>query len=137
MNASGYSGTPLAGKLGIKEGFRVFLFKAPENFWTLFDELSENLVQVDESQKETIDYMHFFVTKPEELELALNQSLPWLKKEGALWISWPKKTANIPSELDKWMVLSTGRASGLVDVKVAAIDETWSGQKFVYRKQDR
>ena len=77
------------------------MFEAPEYFWTLFDELPENLVQVDKSKNESIDYMHFFVSNVQELEAALDQFLPWLKKEGALWISWPKKTASIPSEVDK------------------------------------
>ena len=92
MNESaGYSRTPLARKLGIKEGHRIFLFHPPDYFWTLFHELPQDIVQMEEGSKESIDYMHFFVTDPKDLDFALVQNLPWLKKDGLLWISWPKK----------------------------------------------
>ena len=84
-----------------------------------------------------MDYLHFFVTQVDQLEFAISNFLPYMKLSGILWISWPKKTSDIPSEVDKWVVLQTGRNAGLVDVKVAAIDANWSGQKFMYRRKDR
>jgi hypothetical protein len=92
--------------------------------------------QVEEGQEASINYMHFFVIKARVLDFELQKILPLLKKVGLLWISWPKKTSGMQSEVDKGALLQKGREIGLVDVKVAAIDDVWSGQKFVYRKGD-
>ena len=137
MNEAGYSGTPLARKLGIKENFQIHLYRPPKHFWTLFDELPAGVEQLEEAEIKSLDYLHCFVTEPEQLEFALNTLLPWMKSTGSLWISWPKKSSGIPTEVDKWTVLQMGRAVGLVDVKVAAVDHIWSGQKFMYRRSDR
>jgi hypothetical protein len=136
MTTAGYSGTPLAQKLGIKKGHKIYLFRPPEYFCTLFDELPQDMEQVEEGQEASINYMHFFVIKARVLDFELQKILPLLKKVGLLWISWPKKTSGMQSEVDKGALLQKGREIGLVDVKVAAIDDVWSGQKFVYRKGD-
>ena len=99
--------------------------------------LPEGLELVDSPGNNSLDYLHLFVTESNDLHYAMSTMLPWLKKDGGLWISWPKKTSRLQTDVDKWQVLEAGRAVGLVDVKVAAIDETWSGQKFMYRRQDR
>lgn len=134
---AGYSGTPLAKKLGIKEGYKVLIIDAPEYYWSLFSELPPNIEVVNDGEVETIHFIHLFTTDLTAFERNLTKVAPLLKKDGLLWISWPKKSAKIPTTVDKWAVMRLGQAVGLVDVKVAAVDDSWSGLKFVYRKEDR
>ncbi len=134
---SGYSKTPLAKKLGIKTGFKVLTINAPEYYWDLFESLPDALEVSDEMTHQEYDFIHIFATELVALQEHLNKSKPLLSKQGTLWISWPKKSAKIATDVDKWAVMEAGQAIGLVDVKVAAVNETWSGHKFVYRKKDR
>ena len=134
--SAGYSGTPLAKKLGIKPGFKVRAINAPKDYQTFFDVWPED-VQLTSARNADIDVIHIFASTAETLEDFLKQATPCLKTDGALWISWPKKSSKIPSEIGKFDVMKAGQAAGLVDVKVAAIDDDWSGHKFVYRLQDR
>ena len=132
----GYSGTPLLQKLGIKPSYRVALLNVPSEVET---ELREALksCQMAGNGRGPLDYIHFFVKSKAEL----GQKFPRLAKQlapaGILWISWPKKTSGVVSDLDENVVRKIGLATGLVDVKVCAVSEVWSGLKFVVRKQDR
>ncbi|MFS4467411.1 DUF3052 domain-containing protein [Maribacter sp. 2210JD10-5] len=138
MSTSGYSGTPLAKKLGIKEGFSIQVFNPPKPYRTFFEDLPKDIdVHKDASANIPMDFIHIFVAHPEELESLFSLAKHNLKKDGMLWISWPKKTSQIVTTLDKFAIMNYGQKKGLVDIKVAAIDADWSGHKFVYRVKDR
>ncbi len=136
MPTAGYSGTPLAKKLGIKSGFKYWVYKAPGHYFDLFDDLPSGLNKTENLESE-MDFVHLFCTDKEDLKQMIPEVKGNLKKEGLTWISWPKGSSKIPTDINREVVRELGLASGLVDVKVAAIDEDWSGLKFVYRKKDR
>lgn len=138
MSTSGYSKTPLYKKLGIKAGFLIHVYNSPKNYLDFFHEFPEEVVISNSDQEtESVDFIHIFATSEAELSKAFSIAKPALKKNGVLWISWPKKSSKIPTEIDKFFVMKYGVDNGLVDVKVAAIDADWSGHKFVYRVKDR
>ena len=138
MPTAGYSGTPLAKKLGIKSGFTIQVLNEPKPYLTFFNDFPKDVVILGEAvQKEKIDFIHVFATNLSQLEELILKAKPNLKKTGILWLSWPKKTSAIPSELNKFDVMKCGLDHGLVDTKVAAIDTDWSGHKFMYRIKDR
>lgn len=138
MSTAGYSKTPLSKKLGIKENFLIQIHNSPKSYTDFFYEFPSGVIISEGRQgKETVDFIHIFATTEQELSDAFSIAKPSLKKTGQLWISWPKKSAKISSEIDKFFVMKYGLDNGLVDVKVAAIDENWSGHKFVYRVKDR
>ncbi|MEQ6124516.1 DUF3052 domain-containing protein [Pseudotenacibaculum sp. MALMAid0570] len=138
MSTAGYSGTPLAKKLGIKENFLIQVYNSPKNYIDFFHEFPKGVVLSNSNQGiKTIDFIHIFATTEEELSQAFHLAKPTLKKNGSLWISWPKKTSKIVSEINKFDVMKYGLDHGLVDVKVAAVDKDWSGHKFMYRTKDR
>nr|WP_299382170.1 DUF3052 domain-containing protein [Allomuricauda sp.] len=134
---SGYSNTPLAKKLGIKNGFKVFLYNEPSHYIGLFSDLPDDLSYADTIAKETIDFIHIFCTSRSELEKYAQMAKPGLKKTGLMWISWPKGSSNIPTDLKREPVREYMLSIGLVDIKVTAVDQDWSGLKFVYRTKDR
>ena len=136
MATAGYSGTPLAKKLGIKSGHKMRVLNAPKPYADFFEELPEEVELVTDPNVE-VDFIHLFATTVEQLESAMGLAKPTLKMNGSLWVSWPKKTSGIHSEIDKFFVMACGQRAGLVDTKVAAIDEQWSGHKFMYRVKDR
>ncbi|MGB6153262.1 MAG: DUF3052 domain-containing protein [Pricia sp.] len=138
METAGYSGTPLAKKLGLKDGDAIQVFNAPKKYMDFFNDFPSGVKDQGKGVYEKqIDFIHIFAKTMEELESSFKIAKPNLKKNGILWISWPKKSSGIPTELDKFSVMKYGLYSGLVDTKVAAIDESWSGHKFVYRLLDR
>ena len=138
MSTAGYSKTPLAKKLGIKENYLIQVYNSPKNYTDFFHEFPDGVVISNSQQeKETLDFIHIFASREKELSEAFQASKPTLKKNGSLWVSWPKKASKLPSEIDKFDVLKYGLDHGLVDVKVAAVDDDWSGHKFMYRKKDR
>lgn len=135
MKPSGYSGTPLAKKLGLKKGFRVSVLGQPDYYFTLFTDLPQiELVTVDEKKK---DFIHYFVRKEKELLNNIAQLKEQIESNGMIWISWPKKTANVATDITEDVIRSIGLANGLVDVKVCAVDEVWSGLKLVIPVKDR
>ena len=134
---AGYSTTPLAKKLGIKPGFKVLLQQEPAHYRALFSDWPEDVEVVEEAIPEGLDFIHLFVQRMADLEVAVPELMPALKKDGMLWVSWPKGKSKIPTDLKREPIREFLLASGLVDVKVAAIDEDWSGLKFVYRLKDR
>ena len=133
---AGYSGTPLAKKLGIKPGFRILLEDQPAYYFNLFDDLPE-ITLIEDDSSEEIDFIHFFVKEIAVLEARFDVLKGRLQKNGMMWISWPKKASKVPTTVDDAIVRATGLQKGLVDVKVCAVDEVWSGLKFVYRVKDR
>ncbi|MTI40409.1 DUF3052 domain-containing protein [Fulvivirga lutimaris] len=133
--SAGYSGTPLAKKLGIKAGFKVLLMNEPEYYPTLFDDLPE--IITDFNNADEVDFIHLFALKLKDFEMHFDQCKSRLVKNGTMWVSWPKKASKIETDLDGNVVREYGLNHGLVDVKVCAVDETWSGLKFMYRLKDR
>ena len=136
MSRSGYSGTPLFKKLGYKPGFKVMVVNEPDNYKDLLLEIPEGVVFGGEGG-EPLDMIHFFTLERIELELELPKLKEKISKEGMIWVSWPKKSSKVETDVDEHAVRSTGLLTGLVDIKICAVDEIWSGLKFVYRKKDR
>ncbi len=134
--SAGYSGTPLPKKLGLKSGQRIIILGAPENYDAILGDLPDGLETAD-SLDGIFDFIQFFTVERAEFETQFPLLKAALAQDGMLWISWPKKASKIPTDLDENIIRDTGLANGLVDVKVAAIDERWSGLKFVYRVKDR
>jgi hypothetical protein len=134
--AAGYSGTPLAKKLGIKEGTRLLLVDAPDGYTRLLEPLPEGdkfLSRLSESP----DIVHVFSTRKNELAAALIGLRKALKPAGAVWVSWPKKSAKVPTDITEDTIREVALPLGFVDIKVCAIDEVWSGLKLVIRKELR
>ncbi len=134
---SGYSGTLLAKKLGIKEGYSLLLHNAPDHYFDLFADMPEGIKEIKNFKKGEIDFIHVFYTTIDELKSNVTDYIPALKKNGMPWVSWPKGASKIPTDLKRDPIRNYILSLGLVDVKVAAIDEDWSGLKFVYRLKDR
>lgn len=131
MNPAGYSKRSLADKLGIKPGMRVAVISAPEGY-----PLPAGVKRVDPPAK-PLDFIHLFTVNRSELEKRVPDLKAMLVPSGMLWISWYKKTSKLPTDLDENIIREIGLEHGLVDVKVAAVDEVWSALKFVYRLKDR
>ena len=134
MKTAGYSGTPLVNKLGMKPGTRLTFLDAPADFATLLGELPTGAKM---SARGTLDFAIVFVTTRAKLEKRFGVLIDRLAPAGMIWVSWPKKTSGVATELTEDVVRDIGLRAGLVDVKVCAIDETWSGLKFVRRLRDR
>ena len=133
---AGYSGTPLAQKIGIKEGSRVALVNAPKDFQFEPKELPENVEFLKPAGK-SFDIILFFVTTEQSLAKDFSKLAAKLTANGMIWIAWPKKSSAVGTDLSFERVQRIGLDAGLVDVKICAVDETWSGLKFVYRLKDR
>ncbi len=133
---AGYSGTPLAKKLGIKPGTRVVALGAPDDYAALLAPLPDGAVIRKRLGKEEA-FVHLFAPDTAWLDKRLARAHASLASTGMLWISWPKKASGIATDLDGNQVRTRGLATGLVDIKVCAVDETWSGLKFVVRRADR
>jgi|ERR1700735_608932 hypothetical protein len=131
----GYSGTPLPKKLGIKAGFRVQLANAPAE---VYAELSDALAECSVGeQKGAIDFAMLFSQSRAELAREFARLTRQLAPAGMLWVSWPKKSSGVKTDLDENVVRGIGLDAGLVDVKVCAVTDIWSGLKFVRRVKDR
>ena len=135
MKAAGYSGTPLHKKLGVKAGQRVWFAGAPKGYE---DELrkSGDYDHVSKLAK-NLDFAHLFTDSRATLVREMPKLRDSLKSNGTLWISWPKKSSGVATDLDENAVREIGLKAGLVDVKVCAVDDVWSGLKFVFRLKDR
>lgn len=133
---AGYSGTPLQKKLGIKPGARVAFVNEPPSLRRDLGELPDG-VKILQSAANQLDFVHVFVKSRAELEKQFAKFASRLQAAGMLWISWPKKASGVPTDLNENLVRDVGLANGLVDVKVCAVDDTWSGLKFVIRVKDR
>jgi hypothetical protein len=131
--SAGYSGTPLASKLGIKPGHRLMLLSAPERFAL---ELPDD-VEVVRRARGTADVIVSFHTERAVFERRLPKLRACMEPAAGLWIAWPKRASKVPTDLNENLVREAALANALVDNKVAAIDETWSGLRLVIRLKDR
>jgi hypothetical protein len=130
---SGYSGTPLAKKLSLKDGLRTHWEGMPDNVRAEIQAAGLAL----ELAGDRIDAGHAFVTRRAELEEAIGRLLPRLARDGFLWVSWPKKASKVPTDITEDTIRDVALPLGLVDVKVCAVDDIWSGLKLVIRKELR
>ncbi|MBX3064474.1 MAG: DUF3052 domain-containing protein [Anaerolineae bacterium] len=138
MSASaGYSGKPLAVKLGIKSGYRVAVINAPENYLSITLGTLPDDVAIMQSLDVDLDLIQFFTSESADLRAQISHLKAQIKQTGGIWISWPKKSSKVLTDLDENIIREIGLDSGLVDVKVAAVDDIWSGLKFVIRLKDR
>lgn len=136
--SSGYSGTPLPKKLGIKEGMRVALLHAPDEIESILGDLPAGVkLQHGLSKKEQVDLVVGFVTERSHLEKNIGWILTTLGPEGTFWVSWPKRASGVPTDMTEDVVREIALPLGWVDTKVCAIDEIWSGLKLVLRKELR
>ena len=133
---AGYSGTPLAKKLGIKPGSNVFVDGARIAYETLLDPMPED-VNLQSGIDECTNVAHLFFTSKADLARALKKSLRLLKPDAALWISWPKKSSKVPTDITEDTIREVALPLGFVDIKVCAVNEIWSGLKLVLRKELR
>lgn len=133
---AGYSGTPLIKKLGIKPGMRAVALGAPENFGHLLGPLPSGL-QLGTRLSKELDYIHLFAKKQAQIEAKKPSLLKSLSSTGMLWVSWPKKASKVPTDITEDVLRTLLLPTGLVDVKVCAVDEVWSGLKFMWRKENR
>jgi hypothetical protein len=133
---AGYSGTPLIQKLGIKPAARLQFINAPSDFAETLGPLPADAEQVGGAAK-NLDLAVLFVTARTDLERRFVKLAARLAPAGLLWVAWPKKASGVPTDLTENIVRDIGLAAGLVDTKVCAIDDVWSGLKFVIRLKDR
>jgi hypothetical protein len=134
---SGYSGTPLPKKLGIREGARLALVGAPAAFLESTLAPLPDQVELRARARGPLDVIVFFTKSRAELERRFGKLASALDPAGALWIAWPKRASGVPTDLTEDTLREVGLPQGLVDTKVCAIDDTWSGLRFVIRKQNR
>jgi hypothetical protein len=133
--AAGYSGTPLPRKLGLKPAMRLLTLNSPPHFRALLPDAPADLVWL--TRLAAFDCAVAFATSGAELRAMFAKLEPKLSQDGMIWIAWPKKAAGMKTDLDENLVRDVGLETGLVDIKVCAIDATWSGLKFVRRVRDR
>ncbi len=133
---AGYSGTPLPKKLGIKENSRVMLVNAPDGFQKELGELPD-CVEIANKGNKPFDLILFFAESERALQKEFSKLAGKIVRNGMLWIAWPKKSSGVPTDLSFDNVQQIGLREGLVDVKICAVNEIWSGLKFVYRLKDR
>jgi len=136
MKIAGYSGTPLAKKLGIKEGFKIWLVNQPEYYFDLFDDLPKNIENVND-KKVKKNFIHYFTKQVEDLKNDIVSLRNEIEQNGIIWVSCPKKSSKVLSEISLDDVRHLALSNGLVDIKVCAIDEIWSGLKLVIPVKDR
>jgi hypothetical protein len=133
---AGYSGTPLVKKLGIKAGQRIYVADAPAEYFHWLHPLPEH-VEVRATFSSELDFIHLFVQNDKLFRALLLKGKKSLRSNGMLWVSWPKKASRVATDLDENTIRDFGLKSGLVDVKVCAVDDVWSALKFVIPVKDR
>jgi hypothetical protein len=133
---AGYSKRSLPEKLGIKSGSRIAILHPPANYSKSLGKLPEN-VEIKNQLNGSFQLIHFFSKKVKDLENRFAALKKSLDPNGALWVSWPKGASKLETDLNENIVRDIALRNGLVDVKVCAVDEDWSGLKLVYRLKDR
>lgn len=133
---AGYSGTPLASKLGIKPGSQVLARDAPSGYARLLDPLPTGAILVGRLTKHT-DIVHLFSTDARQLSASLQALRTKIPERAAIWVSWPKKSSRVPTDLTEDRIRAVALPLGLVDIKVCAVDDVWSGLKLVIRRELR
>ena len=131
---AGYSGTPLVKKIGIKPGQRLAILNPPQGFEKELAPLPDGVVN---AEKAPLDVAILFAANQSALKKSLSKLAEKLAPAGMLWISWPKMSSGVDTDLREGVVREIGLAAGLVDIKVCAVNEVWSGLKFVIRVKDR
>jgi len=132
----GYSGTPLAKKLGIKPGATVFVSNTPTNYAKLVAPLPEG-VSLARRVTATTDVIHLFYMSRQDLERGLKSTRKAMRPDAAVWVSWPKKSSGVATDINEDTIRDVALPIGLVDIKVCAVDDVWSGLKLVVRKERR
>ena len=132
----GYSGTPLSRKLGLVEGMNVFVVDAPSTYASIVPALPTGVRFVSRASR-TVDLSHVFATRREELQQRLAKLRAVLRDDAIIWVSWPKKASKVATDITEDVIRDVALPMGLVDVKVCAVSEVWSGLKLVVRKELR
>ncbi len=133
---AGYSSTPLAKKLGIKNGFKIRLINQPDYYFNLFTDLPNDIkILTDKKSKKNL--IHLFVKTLNEFEKTIHELKNEIEPDGIIWVSWYKKSAKILTDVTEDKIRDTALSIGLVDIKVCAVDEIWSGLKLVIPVKDR
>ena len=133
---AGYSGTPLAKKLGFKAGLRVKTKRAPAGYRELVEPIPDG-VTLSPRLRGRVDILHLFVRRNSELQRDLPVAQSAIEQNGAIWVSWPKKSSGVASDVTEDRIRSAALPLGLVDIKVCAVDDVWSGLKLVIRRELR
>src|SRR5258708_22239156 len=133
---AGYSGTPLAQKLGIKSGSSVLIAGAPAGYLQTLEPLPAN-VRIGARLRASVDVVQLFTVRKSTLEKSLATFRRKLRPSAVVWVSWPKKSSGVPTEVTEDVVRQVALPMGFVDIKVCAIDDVWSGLKLVVRKELR
>lgn len=133
---AGYSETPLVKKLGLKEGFRVAVVNAPKDYFQLLGQLPPG-IQIVSIPKGTLDFIHFFTQDRKDYEKRLKSLKKTMAQDGMIWVSWPKAASKVPTDVTENVVRNHASKIGLVDIKVCAVDDIWSGLKLVIPVKDR
>jgi hypothetical protein len=133
---AGYSGTPLAQKLGIKPATTVIAIGQPANYRKLLGKVASE-IKISDRATDNSSFIHFFTTRRSELEKQLPQLRKKIADTGTIWVSWPKKSARVPTDVTEDVIRAVALPLGFVDVKVCAVDETWSGLKLMIRRENR
>ena len=136
MSTAGYSKRSLQAKLGIKADFRMIIINPPDHYDEILGPLPET-ISLEDRLEGLFDFIHFFTTESSVLAQTFPTLRDALVPNGMLWISWPKKASKVPTDLSEDVIRVVGLDNGLVDVKVAAVNQVWSALKFVYRLRDR
>lgn len=132
---AGYSGTPLAKKLGIKPGFHIKLINEPAHYLSLFTDMPGDIYFSDDDKDN--DLIHFFTKSRDEYLTNIGLLKGQIKPNGIIWVSWPKKASKVPTDITENIIRDHALLIGLVDIKVCAVDEIWSGLKLVIPVKDR
>jgi hypothetical protein len=133
---AGYSQTTLAKKLGIKEGFKMRILHAPDNYFKLFTDFPDNVI-LSEDQTIKKDLIHYFSMSVAQLQNAIPALKEEIEPNGMIWVSWPKKASKVPTDITEDIVRQVALENGLVDIKVCAVDTVWSGLKLVIPVKNR
>ena len=136
MVTPGYSATPLAKKLGLKSPLKLLTVNAPKEYASWLGELPDGIELVTDA-KPPIEAAHMFVTESAFLDALLSRQRKELKQDGFVWVSWPKKSSKVPTDITEDTIREIALPLGFVDVKVCAVSEVWSGLKLVIRKSER
>jgi hypothetical protein len=133
---TGYSGTPLAQKLGLKAGMRSWFLGMPDS---VRDEIEREAPPLEMlgTPEPPVDFAHIFVTACAALDCELRMLLPLIARDGMIWVSWPKKASKVDTDITEDVIRAVALPLGLVDVKVCAVDDIWSGLKLVIRRELR
>lgn len=136
MARAGYSGTPLAKKLGIKDRFKIAVINEPDHYYSLFDDMPPD-VDIQHNLNSKLDFIHYFVKEEKELSEVILKLKDSIQQNGMIWISWPKQSSKVPTDITEDVIRAIALSNGLVDVKVCAVDNVWSALKLVIPVKER